>query len=136
MPHSWALAPNLSPETLRLISYALLILFLVALFLCTRLDLLTYCAVAPLLFIVLSKVVIEQYMLWPMPFLIVDALHRRSWASGGLLVLLSSAGTLVNPFVYPFGQQPLLITVTMAACIVLYILTRRPRADEAASGVW
>ena len=136
LPHSWAVAPAFSPETLRLISYGFLVLFLLALWLFARLDLLTYCAVAPLLFIVLSKVAIEQYYLWPMPFLIVDAVQRRSWASAGLLALLSATGTLVNPFLHPFGQEPLAIIVAVCVCIVLYIVTRRPHHEEAPAPVW
>jgi hypothetical protein len=44
-----------------------------------------------------SKVVIEQYFLWPVPFLIAAAIDPRSWASWGLLVLLSVSGMLINP---------------------------------------
>ncbi|HKO25053.1 MAG TPA: glycosyltransferase 87 family protein [Chloroflexota bacterium] len=121
----------LSPHGARLLTYVLLALFAVALFLFTRLDLYTYCLVAILLFIVLSKVVIEQYFLWPMPFLILAALDRRSWASWGLLILLSTSGMLINPYIHPWTEQVPAANVAIALCIVVYVLTRRPAPEQA-----
>jgi hypothetical protein len=121
----------LSPHGARLLTYALLALFAVALFLFTWLDLHTYCLVAILLFIVLSKVVIEQYFLWPMPFLIVAALDRRSWASWGLLILLSVTGMLINPYVHPWTERVPAANVAIALCILVYVLTRRPAPEQA-----
>ena len=121
----------LSPHGARLLTYALLALFAVALFLFTWLDLYTYCLVAILLFIVLSKVVIEQYFLWPMPFLILAALDRRSWASWGLLILLSVSGMLINPYIHPWTERVPAANVAIALCILVYALTRRPAPEQA-----
>jgi Glycosyltransferase family 87 len=121
----------LSPHGARLLTYALLALFAVALFLFTWLDLYTYCLVAILLFIVLSKVVIEQYFLWPMPFLIVAAIDRRSWASWGLLILLSVSGMLINPYIHPWTERVPAANAAIALCILVYVLTRRPAPEQA-----
>lgn len=127
---------HLPSQTVRLISYALLALFVIALFLYTRLDLYTYCAVAILLFCTLSKVLIEQYFLWSMPFLIIAAVGRRSWASWGVLSLLSTTGMLINPYIHPLpwgpssqhGQRILAINLLLGLCMAAYVLTRRPAA--------
>jgi len=125
----------LSPHAARLVSYLLLALFVVALYLFRRLDLWTYATVSILLFILLSKVVIEQYVLWPLPFLILDALRqrsRRSWAAGAMLALLSTVGMLVNAYIYPFGQSPWPIALILAAAIVLYLATVTMRGRRVA----
>lgn len=124
----------LTPQSARVLSWILLALFAAALALFTRLDLYTYCSVAILLFLVFSKVLIEQYFLWPMPFLIVAAVHHRSWASWGLLALLSAAGTLINPFIHPLpgGERVVAANVLVAVCITAYAVTRRPAPDAAA----
>jgi hypothetical protein len=123
---SWQvlLLGGLPPLAARVVSYLLLALFVAALYYYRRLDLWTYATVAMLLFILLSKVVIEQYFLWPLPFLIVDAVRYRSWVSGGLLTLLSALGMLVNPYIHPFGVSPTPIAVVLAVAILLYICTR------------
>jgi len=114
----------LPPLAARIISYLLLALFVAALYHYRHLNLWTYSVVAILLFILLSKVVIEQYFLWPLPFLIVDTVRHRSWASGGLLGLLSATGMLVNSYIHPFGASPAPIAVVLDVAILLYIWTR------------
>jgi len=114
----------LPPLAARVVSYLLLALFVAALYYYRRLDLWTYATVAILLFILLSKVVIEQYFLWPLPFLIVDTVRYRSWASGSMFALLSATGMLVNPYIYPFGVSPTPIAVVLDVAILLYIWTR------------
>jgi len=114
----------LSPHAARLLSYLLLALFVVALYLYRRLDLWTYTTVSILLFILLSKVIIEQYFLWPLPFLILDALRprsRRAWAAGAMLALLSAIGMLANAYIHPFGQSPWPLDLTLSTGIVLYV---------------
>ena len=48
------------------------------------------------LYLVLNHVVYEQYLLWPLPFLIVVGLHYRSYLAIGLIALCTIAGTLEN----------------------------------------
>ena len=132
-PHLFARGALLSHDAARWLSYALLALFVIALFLFTRLDLYTYCLVAILLFLVLSKVVIEQYFLWPMPFLIFAAVERRSWSSWSLLTLLSVTGMAINPYIHPFTERVRRANALLAACILAYALTRKPAADKTTS---
>ncbi|MGD0833697.1 MAG: glycosyltransferase 87 family protein [Candidatus Dormibacteria bacterium] len=101
------------------ISEALLAVFVLVMVALSRIDDLTLCAaVATLLFLVFSKVVIEQYLTWPLPFLIVLAVDRRSRAAATLLAALTAVGMLVNPYIHPFGTEPAVMDVLLAALIV------------------
>jgi uncharacterized membrane protein len=122
-------------ETMLLLSYPLLALFALALVLLTDLDLLTYSTVAILLFLLLSKIVYEQYFVWLMPFLILQTVMRRSWQAGGLLVALSVLGVLDNEQIHPLRPHEHAATLAEYAAIVavdgcvlaytLVVLTRR-----------
>ena len=48
------------------------------------------------LFLVLNRTVYEQYLLWPVPFLIVVAIHERSRLAAWLIALYTTAGILEN----------------------------------------
>ena len=65
-----------------------------------------YAAVAFTLFLLLSKVVYEQYFLWPLPFLIVLVMRDRARVAALLLAVLSVTGLLANGWIHPFGYQP------------------------------
>ena len=71
-----------------------------------RADPYAYGAVALTLFLLLSKVVYEQYLLWPLPFLAVLAVRDRARDALGLLVVLSVCGLLSNGWIHPFGYDP------------------------------
>jgi len=81
-------------------------------------DLVTVAAVSLLLFIVLSKVAIEQYLTWPLAFLALLAVNRGSRSAAILLGLLSAAGILVNPYIHPFGTEPGALDILLAAAIL------------------
>ena len=110
-----------SQDGARLLSYFFLALFAVAACWLLRItDLPTYCLLVLLLFILLSKVVLEQNLVWPMPWLILQAIgtsnivkHPRPanpqsqrCVSIALLAVLTTVGVVVNPYVHPFGQSP------------------------------
>ncbi len=65
------------------------------------------------LYLVLNQVVYEQYLLWPLPFLIVVGLQGRLGDAGRgylalwLVVLLSTAGMLENEFTWAHPESPL-----------------------------
>jgi uncharacterized membrane protein len=116
-------------ETVRLSGSILLLLYGGALFLFTGLDLLSYCTVAILLFLLLSKIVYEQYFLWVMPFLIFDLVERRSRSAGILLAALSALGVLDNEQIHPFRAHEHAVAVTEYAafiavdlCILIYVV--------------
>jgi hypothetical protein len=96
----------------------LLLVFVVIAVALSRVDDLAICAAAAtLLFIVFSKVVVEQYLIWP-PFLIILAVNRRSRVAAVLIAALTAVGMLVNPYIHPFGRQPAAINVLLAVLIV------------------
>jgi uncharacterized membrane protein len=116
-------------EVVRVLSYPLLALFGSALVLLTELDLLTYCTVAILLFLLLSKIVYEQYFLWALPFLIFDLIERRSRSAGILLAALSALGVLDNEQIHPLRPHEHAVAVMEYAafivvdlCILLYVV--------------
>jgi hypothetical protein len=124
----------LSSGTQVALSEWLLLAFVFVAVALSRVDDLTVCAAAAtLLFIVFSKVVVEQYLTWPLPFLIILAVDRRSRVGGALIAVLTVVGMLVNPYIHPFGTQPAVIDVLLAGLIVVGVarLTLRRSAGPA-----
>ncbi len=74
-------------------------------------------AATMVLFLLFSKQVIEQYLIWPMPFLVLLAAGRGSRAAWWLIAELTVAGMLVNAYFHPFGLQPTMINVVFAAAV-------------------
>ena len=112
-----------SPETVRLLTYVLLAAFAVTLLALVRLDdVIVYAAVAILLFLVASKVIIEQYFLWPMPFLIVIAVDRQSRQALFTLVLVTIVGLLTNSYFDPLHPVELGVDVVLAAALTLQVV--------------
>ncbi len=70
-------------------------------------------------FLLLSKQVIEQYLLWPLPFLVLLAVGARAHAAWWLLGELTLAGMLVNAHFHPFGVQPAAFNVVLAIAVSL-----------------
>ena len=113
-------------HTARVFGLLSLVLFALAVFWLLRIpDLQLYCLLVLLLFILCSKVVLEQYLMWPIPLLILEAARRpgvRRAASLALLGVLTAVGTLVNPYVHPFGPAPMPITIALALAILGYVV--------------
>jgi uncharacterized membrane protein len=80
-------------------------------------ELLVCWAAAMLLFLVFSKQVIEQYLIWPMPLLALLWAGRRSRTALALLGALTVAGMLVNAHFHPFGVQPAAINLVLAVLV-------------------
>ncbi len=78
-------------------------------------DLTVAAAATIVLFLLLSKQVIEQYLLWPLPFLVLLATGRGSRSAWLLVAELTTAGMLVNAYYHPFGVQPAAVNVVFAA---------------------
>jgi hypothetical protein len=88
-------------------------------------DLQSYCLLGLLLFILCSKVVLEQYLMWPVPLLILEAAAwpgLRRTASLALLGVLSTVGMVANPYVHPFGPAPMPLAIVLAAAILGYVV--------------
>lgn len=76
-----------------------------------------------LLFILCSKVILEQYLIWPMPWLVLQVCSGRGAKApaGLLLALLSVVGLLFSSLIQPFGAPPLWICNLLAASIAGYV---------------
>jgi hypothetical protein len=110
----------------KLASYALLLAFALATIWFSRIsDLAIYTALVLVLFIVCSKVVLEQYLIWPMPWLILIAAQRRdrlAAASVALLGAFTVLGMLDNESYHPFGRSAAVIELLLLACCAPYVI--------------
>jgi hypothetical protein len=100
-----------------------------------------YAAVALTLFLLLSKVVYEQYFLWPLPFLAILVVRDRSRMAALLLMVLSVTGLLANDWIHPFGYRPApalwlnaLIAVAAASFVAAHLRGRAAHAGRHTSG--
>ncbi len=98
-------------------------------------DLTVAGAAIMVLFLLLSKQVIEQYLLWPLPFLVLLAVGRRSRSAWLLIGELTAAGLLVNAHFHPFGVQPVPLNVVLAigmgATVARLLVCERARKHDA-----
>jgi hypothetical protein len=92
------------------------------------------------LYIVLNQVIYEQYLLWPLPFLIVVGLHERSRLALWLVALLTVGGMLENEFTwenwgrlhYHIAPTPWVpLNVVLAASILAFIAASAWRKEPA-----
>ena len=115
-----------SIEKLRLVSYVLLALYLVGAVLLARvLDLDLYILATLVLFLVCSKVVLEQYLVWPMPWLVLVlwTAPRIRAATIAFFVAVTVVGMVANPHIQPWGRSPALIDAGFAVVCVIYLVT-------------
>ena len=115
-----------SIETLRLVSYALLTVYLVGAVLLARvLDLDLYILATLVLFLVCSHVVLEQYLLWPMPWLILSVwmAPRFRAATIAFFAAVTAVGMVTNPYIQPWGRSPALIDAGFAIMCLIYFVT-------------
>jgi uncharacterized membrane protein len=80
-------------------------------------DLTVAAAATMVIFLLLSKQVIEQYLIWPLPFLVVLAVGRRSLPAWLLIGELTAAGMITNAYFHPFGLQPVVLNVALAVAL-------------------
>lgn len=92
------------PQILMLARVAILV-YPLALLTLVRKPLYVKVAVCLLLFVLLNRTVYEQYLLWPLPFLIVMGLHGRSRAALGIAALYTVAGMLENEYTWDHGYR-------------------------------
>ncbi len=123
-------------DTNRAIGTFVLIGFIVTLFKLTRLDLTEYCAAAFCAFVVFSKVVNEQYLVWALPFLAMLVVTRPERPHRWMLGLYTIVGTIVNPSIHPLGyqghMQTLWINLVLSVATGVYLgwQLRRHRRPE------
>ena len=115
-----------SIEKLRLVSYVLLALYLIgAVLLARMLDLDLYILATLVLFLVCCKVLLEQYLVWPMPWLVLVlwTAPRIRAATIAFFVAVTVVGMVANPHVQPWGRSPALIVAGFAVLCVVYVVT-------------
>ena len=115
-----------SIEKLRLVSYVLLALYLIGAVLLARvLDLDLYILATLVLFLVCCKVLLEQYLVWPMPWLVLVlwTAPRIRAATIAFFVAVTVVGMVANPHVQPWGRSPALIVAGFAVLCVIYLVT-------------
>jgi len=114
-------------------------LYVVAQLALVRLPLYAKAAACFALFVALSPTVYEQYLLWPLPFLIVLALRERDrsalWLGGMLTVagLLENEYTMSHPRLAPLPTPwpPLNVALALGALVFVAIQARRAHRDRA-----
>ena len=138
---SWQtlLQPALDAPEARRLGYVMFGLFVVLVLWLSRIpDLDRYVVLTLLLFICASKVVLEQYLVWPIPWLAIvaatDGGLPRRYASGVLAVILTVIGTVANETLHPFGRGPSALVVLLLWACLAYLsvdLNDRPRTVAA-----
>ena len=111
-------------QTVLAVSYGFLAVFLVAANTWVDATLPRYVLRLLLLFTLLSKVVYEQYLVWIIPFAILE-LARRRRATTMLLAGLVVGGMISNPHIHPFGEEVVAINIALALGIAAYLWTDR-----------
>lgn len=134
---SWlATVPSLATRYPATLDIALLAAFLLLSILLTRSDdAVTATAVVLVLFLLCSKVVLEQYLLWPLPFAIVSVVSgsARWWPGAVLVTVLSFVGTTANELFAPWGRAPRFLVAALTLTCLIYLVDaalttrRRPR---------
>ena len=114
-----------SIEKVRLVGYVLLALYLIgAVLLARALDLDVYILATLVLFLVCSKVLLEQYLVWPMPWLVLVlwTAPRIRAATIAFFGAVTVVGMVANPHIQPWGRSPALIVAGFAVLCVIYLV--------------
>ena len=122
------------------LSYLLLICFaVVAVLLAVTTELWLCTALTLIAFLLLSKVVLEQYLIWPLPFLLVVAAGAGAALAGTCLILvglLTTIGMLDNATYHPLEPSAVVPYSLAAICLIGVVVcaTMRRAARSAPSG--
>lgn len=84
----------------------------------------TAVAATLVLFVALNKVVLEQYLIWPLPWLVLlcaSADRLRVRASLAIVGVLTVAGLLDNESFHPLGRACPILGVALAGCGLAYV---------------
>jgi hypothetical protein len=103
-------------------------------------DLTAAIAATLVLFLMCNKVVLEQYLIWPMPWLVALAMRDRSrlaTASSTLLGIFTVAGLIDNEFFHPFGHDSPVLGTLLAIGDAAYVVIawRSGRAETVITSV-
>ncbi len=107
------------------IGIGLLVLFVLCTIWFSRLDdLRLYFAVTFVVFLLCAKVVLEQYLIWALPWLVLLAGSRTRIARASLTLLgiFSVVGMLSNESFHPFGRGSLPLSLILTAACAGYVV--------------
>ena len=136
---SWqtAVTELTDPADARLIGFVFLATFaVVSIGLSRVVPLDVYIPMTLVLFVLCSKVVIEQYLTWPLAWLALALwLRPRRTAAAGALVLLvfTVVGTLANETFHPWGRAPSVFVWAVTGAGLLYLAAGLHDAARAAA---
>lgn len=139
---SWqTMLPNIADaQQVRLTGYLLLALFVLGTVWLSRIaELDLYLPLTLALFLCLNKVILEQYLVWPLPWLAIAAFAggRASRSSAALLATLTVIGCIDNESFHPWGRSASWLAVLLVVACLGYLAvgigsraTQRSRAAE------
>jgi hypothetical protein len=138
----WVLLPVLPPAFFAHLGFLFYTLFVVAVLLWRNRPPITLCAFTFGAFLLTDHKIWEQYLTWPLPFLLALALLRRDLAPALLAAGMTLAALFMNEQARPVDHRfylrlvpypPVTVNVLLAAGIALYIVltlwSRRPLDD-------
>jgi hypothetical protein len=121
-------------DAAKMVSYCALIAFVAGALWLTRVrDSARYTVLTLILFILCSKVVLEQYLTWPMPWLAilaVLAVDRARIAAAAIFIEFTLIGVIDNESWYPFGRSSLPLVALLTASCVAYLIVESGRGHE------
>jgi hypothetical protein len=120
----------LPPQTLWIVGALFLAIFAAVLCRLTALDASSAALVGILAFLLLSKLVIEQYLVWTFPFLIQNATDGHSRSDAALLTMFSAVGMLSNHHVHPFGERAIWLNMALAGSTLAYLALKASLAER------
>lgn len=133
---SWYLlllhAPLVRPAQLVAVAHIGLALYPLVLLLLLRAPLYVKAACCYALFTVLTSTIYEQYLLWPLPFLIIVGLHHRRRGAFALAALYTFAGMVQNEYTWFAGplhyallpRVYLPLNIAIAAATVAFVVAQ------------
>jgi hypothetical protein len=98
-----------------------------------RRDLDLAVAATLVLFLACNKVVLEQYLVWPLPWLLLltcSRVRRVAVASGTLAAVLSVLAFADIESFHPLGRASLTVGMAIAGCAVAYLVAALPAHDD------
>ncbi|MGN6608591.1 MAG: hypothetical protein ACTHMS_16470, partial [Jatrophihabitans sp.] len=123
---SWqtVLLGRLDDHALRLVGDALLVVLAVATLALLWIELFERYVLAVLVaFLLTSKVVLDQYLVWPLPWLVLATATGLRRSSAATFAALTVLGLVANADLHPFGRGPAWLTVPLALGLAAYLIT-------------
>ena len=110
----------------RIIGYVMLGAFVAgAIWLRTVVPMERHTVLVLVLFVLCSKVVLEQYLTWPLPWLVLGvwtSSKRSAAACVALIAGFTVAGMIANPSIHPWGRSPWWLDICVGAACAWFLV--------------